>query len=29
MLKKFFDTKYSINDLVNTAGGKGINRFIY
>lgn len=29
MLKKFFDIRYSINDLVNTASGTEINNFIY
>ena len=29
MLKKFFDIRYSINELVNTAGGEKINKFIY
>ena len=29
MLKNFFDVRYSVNDLVNTASGKKINDFIY
>ncbi len=29
ILKKFFDVRYSVNDLVNTASGEEINRFIY
>ncbi|MDD4437402.1 MAG: chromosome segregation protein SMC [Tissierellia bacterium] len=29
MLKKFFDTRYSINELVNTASGEQINEFLY
>ncbi|WP_333888027.1 Spaf_1101 family AAA-like ATPase [Clostridium sp.] len=29
ILKKFFDTKYSVNELVNTAGGEQINKFLY
>ncbi|AHF05822.1 Spaf_1101 family AAA-like ATPase [Desulfitobacterium metallireducens] len=29
MLKKFFDTRYSVNELVNTASGEQINKFLY
>lgn len=29
LLRSFFDMKYSINGLVNTASGSGINSFIY
>lgn len=29
MLKKFFDTRYSVNELVNTANGEQINKFLY
>lgn len=29
MLNRFFDVRYSVNDLVNTAGGKQINDFLY
>lgn len=29
MLNHFFDTKYSVNELVNTASGEEINDFIY
>lgn len=29
MLRKFFDTRYSVNELVNTASGEQINKFIY
>ncbi|MGF7060778.1 Spaf_1101 family AAA-like ATPase [Brassicibacter mesophilus] len=29
MLKKFFDTRYSVNELVNTASGEQINNFLY
>ncbi|HEY8891026.1 MAG TPA: AAA family ATPase [Clostridium sp.] len=28
-LKKFFDTRYSVNELVNTASGQQINNFLY
>ena len=28
-LKKFFDTRYSVNELVNTASGEQINNFLY
>lgn len=28
MLKKFFDTRYSVNELVNTASGEQINKFL-
>lgn len=29
LLKKFFDTRYSVNELVATAGGDRINSFLY
>lgn len=29
ILKKFFDVRYSVNDLVNTASGEQINHFLY
>lgn len=29
MLNRFFDVRYSVNDLVNTASGERINRFLY
>ena len=29
MLNHFFDVRYSVNDLVNTASGKKINSFLY
>src|SRR5699024_10739953 len=29
LLEKFFDTRYSINELVQTASGDEINHFIY
>lgn len=29
MLNLFFDVRYSVNDLVNTASGEKINRFLY
>lgn len=29
MLRSFFDVRYSVNELVNTAGGEKINEFIY
>lgn len=29
ILNQFFDIKYSVNELVNTASGKEINQFIY
>jgi len=29
MLKNFFDTRYSVNELVNTASGEQINKFLY
>ena len=29
MLNHFFDVRYSVNDLVNTASGEGINSFLY
>lgn len=29
MLKKFFDTRYSVNELVNTASSEQINKFLY
>lgn len=29
LLKKFFDTRYSVNELVSTAGGESINKFLY
>ena len=29
LLRKFFDVRYSVNDLVNTASGKSISEFLY
>ena len=29
MLKKFFDTRYSVNELVNTASGEQVTSFLY
>lgn len=29
LINRFFDVKYSVNDLVNTAGGEKINSFLY
>lgn len=29
LLRKFFDTRYSVNELVSTAGGESINKFLY
>lgn len=29
MLSRFFDVRYSVNELVNTAGGEEINHFLY
>jgi hypothetical protein len=29
LLRKFFDTRYSVNELASTAGGESINRFLY
>jgi len=29
LLRKLFDTRYSVNELVSTAGGASINKFLY
>lgn len=29
LINRFFDVRYSVNDLVNTASGKGITEFLY